>query len=318
MSAKVIVKTTPNQLREQLSNLRDEQKKLLSEVRQEEKISQEFRTNRDKLNDSLREMMKKSRMEREERDKINVDVQFSKEMRKISNENFDKAKEKLDKAFTEINALTENSKSKVAGSNERRLRYTQEKAKQIELKLETQGNLEPEEEEKYIKELEELHKKFSELNKIEQKYEEVREIRRKLHVHRSNAREHAKKVKEFAEVSQKHHDTMLEIMKNGKVQKEEADKLHKLRVEYLIKVKAIREKIRKTIEKADEIRKKLGEETTVERNKRRKEEEVIAKIAETKRNKILKQKLDAGAKLGFEEFRILASKGLVIKNKKNA
>ena len=305
MSAEITVKKDKTR-RAKLNELREKRKKLITQVREHEKERDAKRAARDELNKKVRELFDAARVEKEARDEINKDVQLNKELRKMSQEDADKVFKQLEELRAEVKGIH---------GGERNLKKIAQRIKDIEFKIETDAKLTKEKEEEYIDELRSLHEKFSDLEVASEKQTEIRAINDKWKAHRDNARMHHKKVKELAEQSQAHHDQMLEYINEARKLRSEADETHNEVKEISATIKEIRQQITAVSKDADLVRKELGEETMVERQKRRKEEEIKAKKETQVTTAALKKKMNDGGRLDLEELKILLEQGEVFNDK---
>ncbi|MHA2252590.1 MAG: coiled-coil protein [Candidatus Kariarchaeaceae archaeon] len=291
--------------REKLRKLRDMKRELIDQVREIEAKRAKLRTERDKQNQSVKELFEEARVSREKRDEVNEDVKLNKALR-------DLRKEDADKTLTELEKLEE--KMKDMGINPKgrgKRRGIAKQIRELEMKIETTGNLNPTQEKELIDRIEKLTGDIGQLEVADEKRDEIRVIQKRLRTLRGEALSHHKEVKKLASQSQDYHDVMLEKIKEARGIRIDADKNHKEVVETSEKIKELRKEINGISSETDKIRKQLGEETAAERKKRRvteakQREEDLSDQA----TKVL-ERYKAGEKLGFEEFKLLISRGLL-------
>ncbi|RMG42448.1 MAG: hypothetical protein D6732_00845 [Methanobacteriota archaeon] len=294
-----------------LNELREKRKALINEVREYEAKRAEYREKRTEYNTKAREAFFAAQKEREERDKINEEVKLEKALRDMS-------KEDAQKALAELEALEKEMEEK--GISPRKggrgqTKRIMERINKLELEMETKPDLTVEEEREYIKELEDLYAKLETLTSATELKGEMRAIQQRLKMHRNNARAHHKKVTKLAEKSQEHHDRMIQLLKESNEYKALADEQHKLVQEMYDKIREIRAEINRVTKEADAIRKELGEKTSKE--KKKEQQDLKKKIEEENKLKatLVKEKYEAGERLGFEEFKMLINHGLLKEEK---
>lgn len=294
--------------KEGLSQLRDYRRDLISQVREVEKKRSKLRAKRDELNAQVKELFATAREFREKRDSINEDVKLNKALRDLRKEDADKALEELKKIEDAMKEMGINPKS----YNKRK--GIAKRIRELEMKIQTTGGLKPAEERDLIEEIERLTLKMDHLEVADEKRDEMRTIRKRLKSLRSEALTHHKEVQKLASMSQEYHDEMISNIKEARSIRSEADEQHQGVIEVSKEISALRKEISKVSSEADKLRKQLGQETAAER-KRRKAEEAAKKEEEldTKAEDIL-ERYQSGEKLGFEEFKLLISRGLLNEN----
>lgn len=291
--------------RDRLKRIREVKRELISRVREVEKQRNDLRQTRDEENKIVKNMFEEARIARQKRDEVNEDVKLNKALR-------DLRKEDADKALSELEKHEENMK----GLGVDRSKWGKRKgiAKQIrdlEFKLETSGNINSQQENEIIEKIEKLTQDIGFLEVADEKRDEIRIIQKRLRSLRSEQLSHHKEVKNLAQQSQDYHDTMMEKIKEARKIRASADKNHKQVLEISEKIKIIRKEISQISGETDKIRKALGEETAVERKKRKQVEYKKREgELETKAQDIL-ERYKAGEKLGFEDFKLIISRGLL-------
>jgi uncharacterized coiled-coil DUF342 family protein len=142
-----------------------------------------------------------------------------------------------------------------------------------------------------------IHKKFEQFKqkRIELKAE-VKALQARVELCHKNILEHAKK-------SQEIHQELLKKVEEARKNKNDADNVHELYLKTRDKMKYLQTEMAKI---SDEI-KRFREEISAEEEKERKE--VKEKLLENI-EKQAREKLKRGEKLTWEEFKVLAEKGL--------
>lgn len=294
--------------RDRLKRLREIKRELVSRVREVEKERNDLRQQRDNENKAVKDLFEEARVSRQNRDDVNEDVKLSKALR-------DLRKEDADKALNELEQLEEGMKD--IGVDKKKWGKRKGIAKQIkelEFKLETSGMLTPPQEKEIIDRIEELTQDIGLLEVADEKRDEIRIIQKRLRSLRGEQLSHHKEVKKLAQQSQEYHDIMMEKIKEARKIRASADKNHKAVLEISEKIKAIRKDINLVTGDTDKIRKELGEETAVERKKRKQiETKAREEELDTRATDIL-ARYKAGQKLGFEEFKLIIGRGLLKEN----
>ncbi len=305
LASSVVEEIDPNLSgRERLRKLRDLKRELISQVRLIEGKRAELRSQRDKENQMVKELFEEARISRERRDEVNEDVKLNKALR-------DLRKEDADKALTELEKLEERMKDMGINPHGRgRRRGIGKQIRELEMKIETTGNLNPTQEKELIDKIERLTFDIGKLEVADEKRDEIRIIQKRLRTLRGEALSHHKEVKKLATQSQEFHDIMLEKLREARKIRTSADKNHKDVIEISEQIKKVRKEISQISNETDKIRKQLGEETAAERKRRKiQEAKQREEDLDTQAQDVL-VRYKSGAKLGFEEFRLLISRGM--------
>jgi uncharacterized coiled-coil DUF342 family protein len=281
---------------------------LITEVRDIEKSRNKLRNDRDNKNQNVKELFSKAKEAREKRDAINEDVKLNKALR-------DLRKEDADKAFGELEKIEDSMKEKGISPKDfgKRVKLSKQ-IRDLEMKIQTTGNLKPQEERELIERIEKLSLKLDEVEVADEVRDALRKNRKTLRQLRGEALSHHKEVQKLAIISQNHHDEMIASIKEARTIRGEADSHHQEIIKISKEITDLRKEINRISAEADRIRKELGQETAAERKKRKaeeaaKEEEEL----ETKAEDVL-ERYQSGEKLGFEEFKLLISRGLLTDN----
>lgn len=292
--------------RARLKRLREIKSQLISQVREEEGKRDSLRKIRDEENQQVKELFEEARVSREKRDEVNEDVKLNKALR-------DLRKEDADKVLNELEAVEDQMKEMGVAPRERKSKKFNitRRIRDLETTLETTANLHPQQEKELIDGIEKLYQDFDKMEVADEKRDEIREIQNRLRTLRNAAMSHHKEVKILASQSQEYHDFMLEKIREARKIRTSADKNHKEVLEHTHKIKDIRKEITTISNESDDLRKKLGEETVIDRKKRKQQEaRTREKDLDTQATEIY-ERYKSGEKLGFEEFKLIISRGLL-------
>lgn len=293
--------------RDRLKRLREIKSELISKVRAEEAKRNELRRVRDQQNQQVKELFQEASLARERRDEVNEDVKLNKALR-------DMRKEDVDKALAELVALEDQMKD--INSSKPVMSYKKKNSivhqiKELEAKLETTPNLNPQQEKEMMDRIEKLYNDIDEIVVVDEKRDEIFVIKKRLRTLRNEAMTHHKEVRKLANQSQEYHDEMLEKITEARKIRTSADKAHKEVLALTDIIKSYRKEINAITQETDAIRKKLGEETPADRKKRKQAEaKKREEDLDTQALEIL-ERYKSGEKLGFEEFKLLISRGLL-------
>ncbi|MHA2028867.1 MAG: coiled-coil protein [Candidatus Kariarchaeaceae archaeon] len=292
--------------RERLKRLREIKSDLIGHVREEEGKRDVLRKLRDEENQQVKELFEEARVSRERRDEVNEDVKLNKALR-------DLRKEDADKVLNELEAVEDQMKELGVKPKERKNKKFNitRRIRDLETTLETTANLHPQQEKELIDSIERLYQDFDQMEVADEKRDEIREIQNRLRSLRNAAMSHHKEVKKLASQSQEYHDFMLEKIRAARKLRASADKNHKDVLEITQKIKGIRKEISTISNETDELRKKLGEETAVDRKKRKQHEARVREKDLDEQASEIYERYKSGEKLGFEEFKLIISRGLL-------
>jgi len=294
--------------KEGLAKLREYRRELISQVREVEKKRSSLRAVRDEKNKQVKDLFAKAREAREKRDAVNEDVKLNKALRDLRKEDADKALSELEKIEDAMKDMGINPKS----FNKRK--GIARRIRELEMKIQTTGNLKADEERELIDEIERLTFKMDKLEVADEKRDEMRTIRKRLKSLRSEALAHHKEVQKLASMSQEYHDEMIANIKEARSIRSEADEHHQAVIEVSKEISELRKQISKVSSEADKLRKQLGQETAAERKRRRQQEAQEREEELDNKAEDILERYQAGEKLGFEEFKLLISRGLLNEN----
>lgn len=257
--------------------------------------AREWAEKRNKLNEQFKNLRAETLELRSERDKLNEKVKELKQQRnKMKTEIREKIGE-IKKLSQEIKALTKKKPS----INSQTL---QKKVESIEWTIQTTP-LDLEEEKELVEQVKQLEIRLNIRRKLGQLNQKMLELHAELKAIETKNRHYHEKLTETAQKSQGIHERMLEKIAEAEELKMEADNLHQLFLRTKERTKPFQGKI---IEILDRI-KRLKEEIREEEEKEKKR---IEEVLREKLEKRAREKLKRGEKLTWEEFQILAEKGM--------
>lgn len=277
------------ELPQKLSELKEQRNKLNAEAR-------EWAEKRNKLNEQFKGLRVEALGLKNERDKLNEKVKELKQQRDGTRTEFHEKIEQIRKLDQEIKALAKKEPS-------RSVQNLQREFESIEWKIQT-SSLSLKEEKELVERVKQLETQLNVYRKLDQLNQKIIELKAELKALETKSRLFHEKLTETALRSQQIHEKMLEKIDESKKLKKEADSLHKFFLQTRERAKPIQEEI---LEISNQI-KGLKEEIQREEEKEKK------KIEEALREKLEKQareKLRRGEKLTWEEFQLLAEKGVV-------
>lgn len=293
--------------KEQLRAFRELKRDLIGKVREVEKNRNELKEKRDSRNKDVKNLFQEAKETREKRDLVNEDVKLNKALRDLRQEDVTKVINELEKLEEEMKEFKTDTNFK---KNNRHSKI-EKRIQNLERTYVTTGRLTPAEEKDIIEQIEKLTKEKEKLDVVEGKRDEFRAINKKLRKLRSDALSHHKEVQQLAQASQDYHEVMIGQLKEAKQIRAEADADHKQVIVFNEEIKQFRKQINKVANESDKIRKLLGEETAVERKKRKFEQAKQQEQDISEKANVIYKRYKAGAKLGFEEFKILVSRGML-------
>ncbi|MCY3411085.1 MAG: hypothetical protein INQ03_05535 [Candidatus Heimdallarchaeota archaeon] len=291
--------------KDNLQALREQKRDLIAKVREVEKQRNELKIQRDEKNSKVKELFQQAKETRENRDSVNEEVKLQKALRDLRQEDIAIVVRELEKLEEEMKDIGINTGYKKNSKHSKIAKQIQT----LEITYQTKGNLKPEEEKEFINKIERLTKEMEQLEVVEGKREEFKVINKKLRKLRGEALIHHKEVQVLAERSQNYHETMLGQLKDAKKIRSSADEDHKKILNLNEDIKKIRKNINAVAAESDKIRKQLGQETATERKKRKQDAAKAQEQELTDKAEEIFQRYKDGAKLGFEEFKILISRG---------
>lgn len=282
-------KTKIERLNQELAPLKEEQNRLNAEAKK-------WADKRDFLNEKIRDLRKKANAIKEKRNTFNKKVRKLKSLRNQLKGEYKEKRDRISELQEKIRVLEE-TKPK------RNLRQVQRRIEEIDWKIQT-SLLSMKEEQNLVSQVRQLENELvvqKQIEKMKSKLYELNEEEKKLGL---EAKEIHAKLSDLAEQSQNFHLKMIEFLENAKTLQSEADEAHQKHEKARQHAQKIREKCTELLKKIKAIRKELKE--SLDKKKAERQNELQKQLEE----KAL-AKLKSGEKLIWEEFQILAKKGLV-------
>ncbi|MEM3770129.1 MAG: hypothetical protein QXG76_02955 [Candidatus Bathyarchaeia archaeon] len=276
------------ELTEKLSALKGQRSALEAEA-------ENYAEKRDMLNQELKNLRGEILRLKATRDEINAKVKELKQQR-------NQIKAEIAQKIAELKSLRNELEPLIKKKSKRSLKVLEKDVKSVEWKIQTTP-LSLQEEKKLVEQVKELGSHISVHKKIEQLNQRRIELKAELKAFQARVEHCHKSIMENAEKSQQIHAEMLKKVEEAKKIRGEADNFHRLYLQTREKIKSIQAEITNIL---DEIRKFRGE-ISADVEKRRKE--VEKRLLESVEKQAL-EKLKRGEKLTWEEFKVLAEKGL--------
>ncbi|MEM0095738.1 MAG: hypothetical protein QW660_03800 [Candidatus Bathyarchaeia archaeon] len=283
---------------EKIKKIEELNQKLAILKEQREKLAVEAKAlveKRDKLNNEVKRLKAEAQELRKTRDEINARVKELKQQRnQIRAEVAQKAKE-LKNIQNEIKVLMAKRPSKSAS-------FLQKEVETLEWKIQTTP-LSLQEEKQLVEKVRQLEAQLNIHRKIEQLIQKKLELVTELKALEARAKSLHEKMAEEAKKSQQTHEEIIKKLEEVKKIKIEADGLHKLFLQVKEKIEPVKLEIKKILEEVRTLKEEMAAE--IQEEKRKNEERLLECVA-----KRALEKLRRGEKLTWEEFKILAEKGL--------
>ena len=270
------------ELYQQLAPLKEENNKLNSEAK-------EWAGKRNSLHKQIRKLRAKAQELKQKRDTLNKRVQELKTLREEANKKRREKHAQILRLREEIGTLTEKKPS-------RGMDDLQMEIEKLEWRIQTTP-LTLREEEVLIDQIRPLENQLLIYKKLQKLKNNLTELRIEEKEFESKAKTYHKEILELAEQSQELHKEMLEALNEVGILQSEADKAHQRFLEANQKARSLHQRI-------EPIREELHR--MEEENKARYELELREGLEER-----ALEKLKRGEKLTWEEFKVLAEKGIV-------
>ena len=257
--------------------------------------AREFAEKRDKLNEKVKNNRIEIEKLRQERDAVNEKVRESKQHR---NELTSRIREKIE----EIKGLSEKSKIMAKKRPSKDHQTLKEEVESIDWQIQTTSHTLQEDKElvEQVIQLEtqlSVHKKYERLGRM------IRNLRSEVDTFKAESQGYHESLTANAKKSQELHGKMLAKVEESRKWRTEADELHKQFVKARESGKPVQDEIAAGL---SEIRKLRGEMREEEANEKKQSEDCLRQSIEAR----AKEKLKRGEKLSWEEFQLLAEKGI--------
>lgn len=276
------------ELTQKLSALKDQRDKLNAEA-------EEWAEKRDKLNGQFKNLRAETLGLKNERDKLNEEVKELKRQR-------DEAKTEFHEKIEEMRKLDQKIKALIKKKPSTTFQALQMEFERIEWKIQTTP-LDLKEEKELVEQVKQLETQLNIYKKLGNLNQKIIELKAELKALETKSKLFHEKLTETAQRSQQIHKKMMEKINDSKKLKEEADGLHRLFLQTREKVRPIQDEIWEISNQIKELREEAQKEE--EKEKKKSEEALREKL-----EKQAREKLRRGEKLTWEEFQLLAEKGI--------
>jgi uncharacterized coiled-coil DUF342 family protein len=276
------------ELAQKLSVLKNQKDKLNAEA-------DERAEKRDKLNKQFKNLRAEVLELKNERNKLNEEVKELKRQR-------DEAKTEFYAKIEEMKKLNQQIKALIKKKPSRSFQTLQGEFERIEWQIQT-TSLSLKEEKELVEQVKHLETQINIYKKIMQLNQERTQQKAELNALKTKGKLFHEKLTETAQKSQQIHEKMMEKIDNSKKIKEEADSLHRLFLQTREKVRPIQKEILEISNQIEEL--KEGTQKEEEKEKKKSEKALREKL-----EKQAREKLKRGEKLTWEEFQLLAGKGM--------
>jgi len=276
-------------LNQELTPLKEERNRLNEEAKK-------WATKRDALHEKTRTLRQQANSIKETRDALNEKVQ---ELKNLRSQVTDRRKEKFDK----IAALREKIRElneKIPGGN---LRQVQIEIEEIDWKIQT-NSLPVKEEQELVNRVRYLETLLVDQKKVGKVKDELFKLRAEEQKFGAEAKTIHDKISELAEQSQKCHAQMIEILEKSRELQAEASEAHQKFVEAKEEAQKVHQKFVEVLGKIKSLQQDLKE--TADKKQAERQSELKDEL-----EKRALEKLKSGEKLMWEEFQVLAEKGLI-------
>jgi len=276
------------ELTQKLSELRDQKNRLNDEA-------QECAEKRNNLNDKVKDLRTEASALRAERDKVNERV---KELKQMRNEGSTKIHQKIET----IGKLNQERKILAEKKPQRSHQSLQKEVDSIDWKIQT-TSLSLQEDKELVEKVKQLESQLNIYRKLEQLNQKILELRVGVKNLKNENESNHKELTEDAKKSQDIHAKMLERIDESKKLKAEADSMHKQYLESREKSKPLQDELNSLSNHIRQLRVEIQAE---EEKEKKQDQDMLRETLE----KQAREKLKRGEKLSWEEFQLLAEKGL--------
>jgi uncharacterized coiled-coil DUF342 family protein len=276
------------ELTKKLSALKEQRDKLDAEA-------YEWAEKRNELNDKVKSLRDGILELRAERDRINDQV---KELKQQRNDTTTRIREEIE----EMKKLNQESKALAKKRPSRSHQALQKEVESIDWKIQTTP-LTLQEDKELVGQVKELEAQLNVYRKLEQLAQKVLELRKEVRALRSENGLRHQKLTKNAEESQEIHRNMIGKIEDSKKYKIEADVMHKRFLEVKEKARPVEGEM---MGLANQIRQLRAEIRVEEEKERKQDQDALRETLERQ----AREKLKRGEKLTWEEFQLLAEKGV--------
>jgi uncharacterized coiled-coil DUF342 family protein len=276
------------ELSQKLSGLSDEKDKLFTEA----DVCAE---KRNKLNEDFKKLRDEISKLKNERDDANEKVKWLKQRRS-------ELKTKIHEKIEELKTLNQEAKTLMKKEPSRDYEALQKEFEDLEWRIQT-TTLSMEEEKELVERVKQTELQLSVFRKLEKVDKKILQLRNELKALDNEGKQCHESLTGIAQKSQELHQKMLTKVEESKKIKAEADSLHKAFVQAKEKLKPIQDEMTVTEIQIKQLKGEIREEEA--KGKKQSEDAVRDKLERQAR-----EKMKRGEKLTWDEFQILAEKGM--------
>lgn len=276
------------ELNEKLSILKDQQNRLEAEAR-------ERAEKRDKLHGRIKTLRDEALELRGQRDELNSRV---KELKQKRNDMTARLHERLE----EMETLREESKALAKRKPPKSHETLQKEVESIDWTIQT-TSLTLQEDKELVEKVKQLETQLAIHRKLEQLTKKTTQLRTEVKTMKSESELLHKQLTENARESQETHRKMLERIEESKAVKTEADGMHKQFLQAKETAGPLQEEVKMLLAQIRQLKGEVWKEV----QKEKKESQHALRVTLEKQ---AKEKLKHGEKLSWEEFQLLAEKGI--------
>ena len=283
-------------LKKKIEDLYTKLAELKKEKRELKEKAAEWKEKREHLREEIRKIKEEITTLKKKRNELNEKVKNLKELR---NDSRSLRKEKIN----EIVKLKQKLKVIIKNKPKKSMKKIKEEIESLEWKLQTTP-LTAEEEKPLIEKLKKLNIELKIHEQIKELKENLVELQAEVKALEAKAQKYHEEMTIIAEKSQEFHERITGLVNKIKELKKEADNAHKEFLRFKVEIKDKSGKQAKIFDEIKALKAKLHE---IEREETVKLEKEALKSVEER----AKEKLKRGEKLTWEEFKVLAEKGII-------
>lgn len=276
------------ELNEKLSALKDQENRLETEAR-------ERADKRDRLNGRMKSLRDEVLDLRSQRDELNSKV---KELKQRRNEMTAGVHERLE----EIRKLEDEKKALAKRKPPRSHGTLQKEVESIDWTIQT-TSLTLQEDKELVEKVKQLETQLAIHKKLERMTGRIAQLRTEIKTMKSQSELLHKQLTEGALKSQETHGKMLEKLEDSKALKTEADNMHKEFLQAKERTRPVHEEMKLMLSQIRQLKGEMREEMQKEKKE---SQDALRETLERE----AKEKLKRGEKLSWEEFQLLAEKGM--------
>ena len=250
---------------------------------------------RDRINEQVHTLRDEVQNLRTKRDEINEEVKKLKPQRSAS---ASKIREKV----AELRNISQERKAILEDKPPRSYQSLKNELEDVDWKVQTTSHTLQEDKE-MMAQVKQLETELSVYRKLEKASKKASELRGQVNILRNEHESCHQKITSLAQGSQELHKSMLEKVEEAKKKKKEADDMHKHSLEARAKLDPLQDEI--TVVSVQLLQLRKGLQEAEQKHKKESEDSLRQTIEER-----AKEKLKRGEKLTWEEFQLLAEKGM--------